>query len=102
MTLVERFRESMEMNLERWRDGTGYDLEALAAATPGERAQIETLLLAFSATESGRGLVGRRAAWAGFALMAAGFVASMAMAVSIVFMETLAFLAFLAFLAISC
>lgn len=45
MTLVERFRESMEMNLERWRDGTGYDLEALAAATPGERAQIETLLL---------------------------------------------------------
>jgi len=30
-----------------------------------------------------------------------GFVASMAMAVSIVFMETLAFLAFLAFLAIS-
>ena len=36
------------------------------------------LLLSFSAAESGRGLVWRRAAWSGFALMAAGFVVGMA------------------------
>lgn len=36
------------------------------------------LLLSFSAVESGCGLVWRRAAWSGFALMAAGFVVAMA------------------------
>lgn len=36
------------------------------------------LLLAFSATEDGRGLVGRRVAWAGFALMLGGFGVSLA------------------------
>lgn len=42
---VERFRASMAMTLDRWRDGIGYDLDALAAATPDERARIEALLL---------------------------------------------------------
>lgn len=43
--LVDRFRESMVMNHERWHDGTGYDLSLLAEATPGEFKQIEDLLL---------------------------------------------------------
>lgn len=44
--LIERFRQSTEMNYERWHDGTGYDLELLRSATPEERGQIEQLLLA--------------------------------------------------------
>lgn len=40
-----RFRESMVMNHERWHDGTGYDLELLAEASPAERAGIESLLV---------------------------------------------------------
>ena len=35
---VERFRESMAMNYERWHDGIGYDLEILKTATPEELA----------------------------------------------------------------
>jgi hypothetical protein len=45
-SLVDRFRESMVMNHERWHDGTGYDLSLLAEATPDEFRQIEDLLLA--------------------------------------------------------
>lgn len=44
--LVEQFRRSMEMDYERWHDGTGYDLDLLRSATPEERGQIEHLLLA--------------------------------------------------------
>jgi hypothetical protein len=36
----------MEIGLDHWRDGTGYDLAALGEATPEERQQIESLLLA--------------------------------------------------------
>ena len=36
----------MEMNYEKWHDGIGYDLGALAEATPKERAAIEGLLVA--------------------------------------------------------
>lgn len=43
--LVERFRESMAMNYERWHDGIGYDLGLLRSATTEERAQIEKLLI---------------------------------------------------------
>ncbi len=43
---MHRFRRSMVMDYEKWHDGTGYDLAALASATPLERAQIEILLLA--------------------------------------------------------
>lgn len=45
-SLVDRFRESMVMNHERWHDGTGYDLSLLEEATPEEFRQIEDLLLA--------------------------------------------------------
>ncbi len=44
--LLDRFRESMIMNHERWHDGIGYDLALLAEATSEERAQIESLLTA--------------------------------------------------------
>lgn len=43
-SLIDRFRESMIMNQERWHDGTGYDLELLKDATDSERADIENLL----------------------------------------------------------
>lgn len=42
---MKRFVESMSLDHDRWRDGIGYDLEALRAATPQERAQIEALLV---------------------------------------------------------
>jgi hypothetical protein len=42
----ERSRASMTMDLDRWRDGAGYDLDALAAASDLERATIESWLLA--------------------------------------------------------
>jgi hypothetical protein len=43
---LRRFERSMTIDYERWHDGTGYDLDALASATPEERAQIQRLLLA--------------------------------------------------------
>lgn len=43
--LVDRFRESMIMNHERWHDGAGYDLALLATASVEDRAAIESLLL---------------------------------------------------------
>lgn len=42
---VDRFRSSMIIDHEKWHDGIGYDLEALAAASDGEREAIERLLL---------------------------------------------------------
>ena len=39
---VERFLASMEGNLEKWRDGIGYDLEAIAAASDKEKEQIQS------------------------------------------------------------
>ncbi|MCL4205573.1 MAG: hypothetical protein KJ000_24090 [Pirellulaceae bacterium] len=44
-SLVDRFRASMIMDHERWREGVGYDLELVTAATPEERVTIEQLLL---------------------------------------------------------
>lgn len=44
-SVLDRFRQSMEVNYERWHDGVGYDLDLLKSATPEERAQIEQLLL---------------------------------------------------------
>jgi len=43
--LVARFRESMEMNYERWHDGQGYALELLQQASPDEREAIENLVI---------------------------------------------------------
>jgi hypothetical protein len=42
---VERFERSMAIDHEKWHDGIGYDLEAIDAATPQERARIEALVL---------------------------------------------------------
>lgn len=43
---VQRFARSMQIDHEKWREGIGYDLDALEAATPRERAAIEEMLLA--------------------------------------------------------
>ena len=40
-----RFRRGMELDYVRWRDGDGYDLDAIADASPADRAVIEALLL---------------------------------------------------------
>lgn len=42
---LDRFRSSMVIDYEKWHDGTGYDLGAIADASPAERAAIERLLL---------------------------------------------------------
>lgn len=44
-TPFERFAESMRRNHERWHDGIGYDLQALAEAGPDQRRMIEERLL---------------------------------------------------------
>lgn len=44
-TPFDRFVESMRRDHERWHDGIGYDLEALAAAGPDQRRLIEERLL---------------------------------------------------------
>jgi hypothetical protein len=41
----ERFRASTVIDAERWRDGTGYDLDALLECTADERQVIEASLL---------------------------------------------------------
>ena len=40
-----RFFRSMRIDVEMWRDGTSYDLDALAEMTPGERVMVEKKLL---------------------------------------------------------
>ena len=35
----------MEINYEKWHDGIGYDLDALKAASPSERKEIEQILI---------------------------------------------------------
>ena len=42
----KKFIDSMEMNYERWHDGTGYDLDALGELKGDERKEIEQMLLA--------------------------------------------------------
>ena len=42
---VRRFARSMVIDYEKWHDGIGYDLDALDAATQGERSAIEAMLL---------------------------------------------------------
>lgn len=42
---LARFERSFYIDVETWRDGTGYDLEAIRDASPEERASIEALLL---------------------------------------------------------
>ena len=42
---VDRFRESMKIDYEKWHDGTGYDLDILKTAMPEELVEIENLLV---------------------------------------------------------
>lgn len=42
--VVDKFCASMEMNYDRWKEGTSYDLETLATCTAEERAAIESIL----------------------------------------------------------
>jgi hypothetical protein len=42
---VSRFIESMKIDYEKWHDGIGYDLEALAEANNEEREVIERILV---------------------------------------------------------
>jgi hypothetical protein len=44
-TPLQRFERSMIIDYEKWHDGIGYDLDALRAAAPAERAAIERLLI---------------------------------------------------------
>ncbi len=41
----DRFVDSMNIDYDKWREGIGYDLDALAAATPIERALIQQMLV---------------------------------------------------------
>ncbi len=43
---LQRFQASLSMDFEKWKEGIGHDQDALRAANPRERAQIEALLLA--------------------------------------------------------
>lgn len=42
---ADRFIASMTITFDMWHDGTGYDLDALRAVPPGERARIEHILI---------------------------------------------------------
>lgn len=45
-SLLQRFRDSMAMDYEKWRDGAGYDLAAIDDASEEEREAILSLILA--------------------------------------------------------
>jgi hypothetical protein len=45
MTAFERFKQSMVIDYVKWHDGEGYDMDAIRAATPEERAAIEALIV---------------------------------------------------------
>jgi hypothetical protein len=51
---VERFRASMALDYDAWKEGTGYDLSLLHGASPADRAAIESLLLARTPPEDWR------------------------------------------------
>jgi hypothetical protein len=43
--LVARFRASMELDYDRWKEGASYDLDAIKDGTPEDRASIENILV---------------------------------------------------------
>jgi hypothetical protein len=49
-TAFERFLQSMTLDYEKWHDGIGYDIDAIAQMTPAERDEICTVLSARDAT----------------------------------------------------
>lgn len=42
---VDRFVRSLSIDYEKWREGIGYDLDAIRQASPAERSEIESILL---------------------------------------------------------
>jgi hypothetical protein len=42
---VERFRQGMVIDYEKWHDGIGYNLSILESASPGELVEIEAFLV---------------------------------------------------------
>jgi hypothetical protein len=50
---ADRFRASMNLDYEKWREGTSYAVELIGEATPEERREIESILLR-SSTEGWR------------------------------------------------
>jgi hypothetical protein len=40
-----KFRASMEINYDKWKEGIGYDIDLIRNATPEEQAEIEYLLV---------------------------------------------------------
>src|SRR5262245_55779768 len=50
-TLIERFRQSMRIDYEKWHDGIGYDMSLLEIASPAERKVIEVMLLVRGAND---------------------------------------------------
>lgn len=46
MSLVDRFRQSMVMDYEKWHDGVGYDLDVLGEMSADEQHQAEMMILA--------------------------------------------------------
>ncbi len=50
-TAYSRFIDSMALDYERWREGIGYDLLALAQCSEEERRQIESLILPHAARD---------------------------------------------------
>lgn len=49
-SLVARFVRSMQIDVEKWRDGIGYDIDLIDAASPSERADLELLLVSRGAS----------------------------------------------------
>ncbi len=43
--MLDRFERSLRIDREKWREGVGYDLDAIRDASHGERVSIETMLL---------------------------------------------------------
>lgn len=48
---LEKFQDSMKIGYAEWREGIGYDLDALGKLTPEERIQAEDLLIARHAAD---------------------------------------------------
>jgi hypothetical protein len=44
-TIVDRFRDSMVIDYEKWHDGIGYDIGLIQSASPEEFAELERLLV---------------------------------------------------------
>lgn len=44
LSVVERFKQGMAMDQEKWREGASYDLSMIASASPEERVALEQFM----------------------------------------------------------